>query len=239
MAYENDSTLPKPAGYSGSGYKSDYGNDRGGYGKGGNQGGSKFPRKERPEDIDPELYLSVAFMGDKNTPEIILSLIPSLVRDFEQLKFKVRGGADGPVELAATEAARKDTLECIMAWKSFNESLGTQPYAKTWNTEAAKHVAKKFHKAYDMLPDGTKSILAKNARMVMGDKMRSPATALIIWTPDGVESGLQVTRESGYAAHAISIASAARVPVFNLKNNDAEQRIRAFLDQIRQAMNVA
>lgn len=241
------STLPGSHQHGGN-YTSDFndhgggGNSYGGGNKGGYEkkpwqnkgGGGNFQRKEKPEDNDPILYRTVVFTGDKDTPKEVLLKVQSLVRDFEAAEFKIRCGGDGPVEMAANDAAAIATKELILPWKEF-QGLESK---LTWSTETAKHIAKKFHGAYDMLPKGTQGVLAKNARLIMGHNMRSKATALVIWTPDGVEEGRKVTRETGYFGHVIKIAAAANVKIFNLGNPTAEQRIRDFLEEATAAMAI-
>lgn len=229
-----ETTFPAMDGNSGSqgGWKGNQNNSGGSGGWKGNQGGGnsggwkgggdrKFQPK--PEEIDPTLYLSVAFTGDKDTPPDVLNKVKELARWLESQGFTIRVGGDGPFEEAAEMAVNKKEL--LLPWKDFNNKTSNT----TFSIERAHHIAKLFHSAYENMKKGIQGILAKNARLLMGQKMMSPATLLVTWTPDGVEDGRNVTVQSGFSGHSVKIASAARVPVFNLAKPDAESRIRNFV----------
>lgn len=201
------------------------GNQNNGGWKGKQQGNWGGDRKfqPKPEEIDPTLYLSVAVTGDKDTPPDVLAKVKELAKWLESIGFTIRVGGDGPVEEAAEAAVNKKEL--LLPWKDFNGK--TSP--TTFSIERAHHIAKQFHPAYENMKKGIHGILAKNARLIMGNKMMSPATLLITWTPDGAENGRSVNVGTGFSGHAIKIATAARVPVFNLQRPDAESRIRNFV----------
>lgn len=224
-SFDNEKTGGDTGGWKGNSGASEggwKGNNSGGQG-GWKGGGSKFPQKPKPEETDPTLYLSVAFMGNKEPPEEILSKIRSLIPFLESKGFTIRTGADGVIEETADAVAVKK--EFIIPWKGFNEKESPL----YWSIERAHHIAKMFHPTYDQMKKGVHGILAKNARMVMGHKMMSPATLFIVWTPDGVEKAKEVVAATGFSGHAIKIACAAGVPVFNLGNQSAEQRVRDFV----------
>ena len=52
---------------------------------------------------------------------------------------------------------------------------------------------------------------------------------VICWTPDGCESHLTRSIKTGGTGTAIAIASTNGIPVFNLKNADAIDRLHQFL----------
>jgi hypothetical protein len=218
-------------GGSGGGYSSSFSDEKKDWGGkkewGGNKGGGGgFDRKPKPEELDPTLYLSIAFTGGKDTPQHVIDKMCEMAKYAESRGIVIRVGGDGPVEETVEKAVSK--LELILPWKGFNDKTS----AFTWSVERAHHIAKAFHDAFESLPKGVKGILAKNARLVMGHKMMSPATALVVWTEDGVETLKDVTSRSGFAGHPIKIAAAAAIRVFNLGKPDAEARFRDFVESL-------
>ena len=199
--------------------KKDWGN-KGGQGG----GGARFPIKPKPEEIDPTLYLSAAITGNKEAPPEILDKIAQLAQYLESKGFTIRVGGDGPVEDAAEMATHKK--EVLLPWRGFNDKESPT----TFPIERAFHIAKMFHPTWDHMKKGVQSILAKNARLVMGNKMMSPATLLLCWTEDGAEDRREVTMKTGLAAHPIRIAAGSGVRIFNLGRPDAESRLRHFVD---------
>lgn len=218
----------------GGGYNSDFSGEKsngwqggnnqgGGNGWKGKSGGGNDWKKPKPEEIDPTLYITAAFTGNKEAPQDILEKVKALAQFLESKGFTIRVGGDGPVEEAAEKAVSKKEL--ILPWKGFAE----KDSQLTWSIERAHHIAKLFHPTYDQLKKGVHGILAKNARLVMGHKMLSPSTVLVVWTADGVEKSRDVTTTTSFAGHPIKIANAAGIPVFNLGNPSAEQRLHDFV----------
>ena len=194
------------------------------WGNKGGQSGGRFPIKPKPEEIDPTLYLSAAITGNKEAPPEILDRIAQLAQYLESRGFTIRVGGDGPVEDAAEQATQKK--EVLLPWRGFNDKES----ATTFPIERAFHIAKMFHPTWEHMKKGVQAILAKNARLVMGNKMMSPATLLLCWTEDGAEDRREVTMKTGLSAHPIRIASGSGVRIFNLGRPDAESRLRHFVD---------
>lgn len=190
-------------------------------------GGGKFPRKEEP--LDPTIYIPCAVSGNKGAPVEILNKVKELVALFNKVGITVRTGCADEIELAADEAAT-EKRERILPWRDFAEKESKL----VWNSERANIIAKRYHPTYDNMKKGVQHILGKNARLVLGDKMNSPARFLLIWTEDGSEHARQKTAKTGLAGHIIAIASAAGVPIYNLGNPTAEQRLREYIEQFSQ-----
>ena len=113
--------------------------------------------------------------------------------------------------------------ELLLPWKGFNEKESQF----TSSTPLIKGIAKKYMKAgnWDELKPAMQGFLQKNARLVTGHYGNSPAKFVICWSQDQAESQNQVTFNTGNIAHALTIAAAWHVPVFNLARPDAEARL--------------
>lgn len=219
------------AGGSGGGYpnKPSWQN-KGGFNKGGfNKGG--FHKKPKTEETDPNQYIAYAVASNKNTPPEIIQQFVELAKWLETKGFVVRvdGDKDG-VSQAVEDAVSKK--EVILPWKGFNEKESEF----CWSNEASQHIAKKYSPVYESIPDGVKKFLHRNARLIMGDKMRSPVSFLIAWSDDGCESIREKTSRTGFVSHQIGITLGAIRPVFNLKRQDAVERIKKYVDSFIQAV---
>lgn len=199
---------------------------KGGFQKGGFQKGG-FQRSQEP--LDPTVYLPYAVTGNKDVPPEIVSKVKELVNYLNGHGFTSRMGCDDPIENAAYESAAKK--EAILPWREFN-SIESK---FTFTNDRAMAIAKKFHPTFDNMKKGIQLILAKNARLILGNRMDQPARFLLCWTEDGVENIRQKTAKTGYTGHTIAIACGAGVPVFNLANPDAEKRLREYVESIYQA----
>lgn len=178
------------------------------------------------KDIDitgVHLYQPIAVAFNKECP-IDSSTIQPVIDRLNELHFTVRAGGDG-VPLTDHFEREVHNLELHLPWKNFNDKNSIH----TFNPDNAFFIAKLYMPTYESMKDGVKPILARNSRLVMGAKMNSPILFLITWTPDGVEHSRDKSMKTGTSAHVISIASALRVPIFNLARPDAIARILAYL----------
>lgn len=242
----NDTTFPDhpDAGDTG-GYKPAYGGGGGGYGGGGggnggygggggyNKGGFNkggFQRKPKPEESDPNLYLPFAVCHNRNVPQNIIDEFVKTAKWLEAKGFtgRVTGDNEGP-NFAVENALGKKEL--ILPFRDFNQ----RESQFTWTIESAKLIAKKFSPTYDSLSKGVQSFLNRNARLVMGDKMRSPVVLLLCWSEDGAETKSEVGMRTGFVSHPVSIAIAAGRPVFNFGKPETFERVKAFVNQFSEA----
>lgn len=74
------------------------------------------------------------------------------------------------------------------------------------------------------------AFLAKNVRLLYGDKLKSPALFMLCWSEDGAETLREKTNRTGSIGHAIQIAYSMRIPIFNLGKPDTEERLKRYLD---------
>lgn len=221
-------------GYNSSGFNRE--NNQGGYQ--GNQGGyekkpwnkdgfQKKPFQQRQEVLDPTIYIPYAITAGKETPPDVIEKLCRMARDFSVKGLTVRIGADGPVENAIDDAV-VIKKELILPWKDFNNKNSKF----TFTNERAMVIAKQFHPTFDNMKKGIQLILAKNARLILGNKMDSPARFFLTWTEDGIDNIKHKTAKTGFTGHPIAIASAAGVPIFNLGNPEAERKLNEYLDTI-------
>jgi hypothetical protein len=187
----------------------------------GNKGG--YPKKnQEPEEI--KLYKPYVGIGNKEAPQDILDQMRRLATELNGFGYLLRtGGLDGPD--AAFEAGASGNVEVHLPWKGFADKESKF----TFTGPLATGVAKMFHPSFDTLKPVVQTFLAKNARMVLGKDVKSPALFMICWSDDGVESVKNKTSKTGNIGHAIAIASSLHIPIFNLANHDAEIRLKRYL----------
>lgn len=234
-----DNQRPAYQGGGGGWQRNGGGNNGGGWQRGGNNGGGGGWQRngggnnggagawnKKADDGDLTLYKPYAVTGNQDfTPEIKTKL-ENLVKKLEGLGYTARtGGMDG-IEKVVIDATKK--IELHLPWRGFNDMESKF----TYNSDRAFAVAKQFHPTFDTMSKGVQAFLAKNARLIMGDKMNSPALFLLCWTEDGVESVRNKTARTGFTGHPIAIASAIGIPVFNLGKPDTEQRLNFYLESL-------
>ncbi len=187
-------------------------------------GGDNFVKKPKQPEILMDPFIPIGLFLDDSAPDAILPLLLEIQALINARKLGVRLCLNN--ELEKSFKAGCDKIELYAAWKGFNE-IDTKFY---FNTESSKMLANKFFPAHDKVPDVVKSILARNARMVFGDKLTSPILALITWTQDGAERSIETGRNTGRPAHLIKMADYLKIPVFNLLNEESVARLKSYLE---------
>lgn len=184
----------------------------------------KFPPKE---DFDPDntfIYRPFAFAVNKDFPtDDHIEFITALVRKFNEDHFTVRVGGNKDIDEYFEEHMK--LKEVHLPWRNFNEKQSKF----TFNSPQANHIAKTFFPAYEKVPDSVKAFLARNVRLVVGNTLKSPILFLITWSPDGAENATETSMKTGNVGHLINVASALRVPIFNLAKPTTRQRLTTYL----------
>lgn len=189
----------------------------------GNKGGF-----QRPVETDMTLYRPYAVAANPDIPEHISQQIVEFAKRLDQMGYTARlGGSDKGIDQMVEDVVAKKEL--ILPWRNF----AGKDSKFTFTTDRAKAVAKAFHTVYETMSDVVKLFLARNARMVMGDKMVSPALFILCWSEDGVETQREKTSRTGNIGHLVSIASGAGIQVFNMGRPGSAERLNLYLEERR------
>ena len=197
----------------------------GGYNKGGYQGGNstgynnggsgnnggfnKFQKK--PEVVTDIPYAPVAFFLDRDYPQEVKDCFYSFINKLISKNLIIRF-------ITKLQELNYDKLEIYTAWKGFN-GVESKFY---YNNETSKLIAAKYNPGYEKLPDAVKALLARNARLLFGEKNNSCTLSLITWSPDGASRIMDITRETGRSSHVIRMALSNGISVLNVKRENAE-----------------
>lgn len=225
---------------SGGGGGGGYGQQRsgGGYGGGGGGGGfggrggggggrGRFPPEPTPEELEAmKLPRAAVLMGNYNANESILPLIQEVMNILRRNGFTARVSASKGFEEMAYNAAGRDG-EVYLPFKGFE---GKQEGFSTYSDAVSKEFAKRFLPEWNTIKESHQTFYSKNARLVLGKGCKAPAQVAIIWSDDGVEGPSSRTQKSGHAGHVAAIAHAMKIPVFNLNNPGAIQRLTQFIE---------
>lgn len=90
-------------------------------------------------------------------------------------------------------------------------------------TDQAMAIAARFHPAWDRCSPIAKQLHGRNAFQVLGKTLDDPSRFVVCWTADG--------KASGGTGTAIRIAEAHGIPVFNLHDPDALDRLAVLIAQ--------
>lgn len=70
--------------------------------------------------------------------------------------------------------------------------------------------ARKYHMGWPHLNRDAQRLLARNSAVICGANLQNPVDAVITWTPNGIVG------PTGGTGHALRIAHAHKIPVYNL-----------------------
>lgn len=162
-------------------------------------------------------------IGSRETPADVLEKMTEIAQTLSVQSFVLRsGGADGADKAFEDGALKK---EIYLPWPGFN---GNQSRLSVIS-EKAKKIAAEHHPAWNKLKESIQKLHARNTYQILGYDLVLPSDFVLCWTPDGCESQKTRTFKTGGTGTAISLASSFNIPVFNLKNQDAYQRLKKFL----------
>ncbi len=169
-------------------------------------------------------YKSYVGIGNPDTPYTVQTQITNLAKKLEEMGYTLRSdGGQGGSEAFIKGAS--SLLEVIIPWKKFNGQ--DSAFFKT--LPEAHEIIRKFAPSFDSMKESVQKILASKAHLVLGPDLTQPAKFVVCWSGDGLEDGKKRSAKSGYIGTPVSLATSNDIPVFNLKNPDAVDRLKQFL----------
>lgn len=187
-----------------------------------------------------------AGIGSRQTPPAVQTRMASLTKLMTSHGGQCRSGnaegADWACQHGVSEAikeknAKVESNQIFLPWSGFNANLPIC-YGEHYSTytkeqlEKAVEIISVIHPAWKKLTQGAKKLHTRNVFQVCGLEVDDLVDFVLCWTPDGAEHHSRVTKDTGGTGTAIKIASLNEVPVYNLFNDDAIERLQAHLKSI-------
>lgn len=175
----------------------------------------------------PGNYKAYAGIGSRKTPPEVLNQMTRIAARLNVLGWTLRSGAAEGAD-RAFEAGAGGEKEIFLPWKGFMGSRSKLIEPET--PDLAAEIASQIHPGWHYLNQAAKKLMARNTRQILGHALGDPVLFVLCWTPDGCESGGTRSSVTGGTGQAIALASGRfSIPVFNLKNADALDRLAEFL----------
>ena len=194
----------------------------------------------------------IAGIGSRDTPtnmqQQLCDLVYMLVSQHDaQLYSGNACGADYACQSGAHYAIKdsngKLQITSNIVWlpyANFNEGKCPQMRALYVNAEKLPNYSDAMAnaKAQHPLGEGLKGFAlkahARNQYQILGYQFENPVDCVLCWTPDGAEHHSEVSKTTGGTRTAIALASHEGIPVFNLYNQYAADRLLAFIESIKE-----
>ena len=172
--------------------------------------------------------MNYAGIGSRSAPPEACRLLASWGERAARAGWVLRSGAAPGADTAFESGcdAAGGLKEIFLPWAGFQG----HPSRFTKPTEAAIRLAARAHPAFGVLKPAERLLHGRNAHQIFGPNLEDPVAMVLCWTEDGCESDAARTRATGGTGTGITLASRAGIPVFNLRNPGAEERLLAWLD---------
>lgn len=177
--------------------------------------GYKRNNFKQKEDELQDPYIPVSIFVDREFPEDAKVTLLSIATKLLSKKITVRINGDDKEFYEKLKGLSDPHLEVFIPWKNFNE-IDSKHY---FNTITSKHIAETHFQAWDKIPDSVKAFLARNVRMIFGDKNNSITLCLITWSKDGASRISELTKDTGKSSFIIKTAASYGFPVVNISKS--------------------
>jgi hypothetical protein len=167
-------------------------------------------------------------IGVRSTPADIQSLMTQMAEALAAAGVILRSGHT-PGAMMAFEAGVSDSSlqDIYLPYEGYGDPVTDDGHHKVINQgdiEEAKRIAAKSHPRWDSYSDLQKTFLIRNAFIVLGSDLRTPAEFMICYSED--------TALGDETSHAITIATkVANMAVFNLAVEGDFERLMAYMEQ--------
>lgn len=230
----------------GGGYSSGNGNSSGGsfsrnsnYGGGGNgnwkgksSGGWNGKGGFQKQTMTPEQLAAVEFpkrtvvlAGNYGAPESLIPVIREIADICRNAGLTIRASSmDGFDKLVMDNVP---DAEFHIPWKDFG---GVTNAKSTFNSDVCKEFAKRTLPEWGGLKESHQAFFCKNVRLVLGKNLDAHCQVAIIWSEDGVEGPANRGQRSSHAGHIAALCHACGIPVINISNPNAVQRLRNLIE---------
>jgi len=182
-----------------------------------NEPKTKFGYNKKIEDP----YIPIAVFVDRDFPEEVKDKLFTIIDKLLSNKFTIRINADDIDFYNRIKDLSSKHIEAYVPWKGFHE-IETKYY---FNSETSKHIAMNNFPGWEKITDPVRAFLARNVRMLFGNRNNSIALCLITWSPDGAIKLHEITPKTGKASFIIKVAAKYGFPVINIQRNGMSEFI--------------
>lgn len=215
---------------SGGGWKGNSGNSGGWKGNsgGGWKGGGGFQRNTMSPEQLAALKLpkrGIILTGNYNAPENIVDAIREFGDLIQKSGYVIRASSMNGFDKMVMDNFRD--AEFHIPWKGFGDC--TNPKS-SYDSDQCKEFAKRYLPEWSSLKESHQAFWGKNVRLVLGKNLDAHAYAAVVWSDDGVEGPSNRGQRSGHAGHVAALCHACGIPVININNPNAIQRLRDIIE---------
>lgn len=166
--------------------------------------------------------LIYAGVGSRKTPPEYCRSMTEIARQLSPTGWQLRSGGAMGADLAFEKGAVHKEIH--LPWDGYNNarSNGTTHIVPRPTVEIAD-IAARYHPAWEKLNDTVKLLMCRNTTIVLGTDLASHAKMVVCWTEGG--------KLIGGTSHAMRVADAFGIPVFNIALPEDQVKLCKFVLQ--------
>ena len=173
------------------------------------------------------MKLAYAGVGSRQTPVDVCDLMRGIASTLAQRHWMLRSGHAEGADIAFEEGCMSvtGTKEIYIPWNGFHKAR------HGYNDAYAVHCLKNHLQALDMAAqthpnwkacgDSVQMLHTRNVYQIMGMDLKTQVSMVICWTKDG--------NATGGTGQAVRLAERLSIPVFNLFQDDAVDKLQDFV----------
>ena len=167
----------------------------------------------------PSQNRSYVGVGIGDTTNEIKSIVKQITEVLNEANYVLR--SDGEQGISSLFIKHAKEKEIYLPYKDYNGY--ESEYHKS--TREAEYIASRFHPCFYELKIDEKKIVSRYSHVVLGHDLRQPASFIICYTEDKVESVKDKAAYTGILGQVIAIGSAMAIPIYNLAKEDCVERL--------------
>lgn len=180
------------------------------------------------------MYKAYAGIGSRKTPKEVCEQMTHIASVLDGLGWTLRSGGAKRADQAFADGASAFQYEEYIPWYNFSPPrIGVEPILLDQNTTVydlaqmywdsrPEGVDEGRYCDWASLRDTTKLFMMRNVHQIFGKDLHTPSKAVICWTENGAMKG--------GTSFAMWIAMQHQIPIFNLADSSAMERMGKFFD---------
>lgn len=180
--------------------------------------------------------LAYAGVGSRDTPADVCDLMRGIASTLAERHWTLRSGHADGADIAFEEGCMSvnGTKEIYIPWQGFHKARhgSNDAYAVHClkNHIQAIGIAADTHPNWKACGEGTQMMHTRNVYQILGMTLDTPVSLVICWTKDG--------NAIGGTGQAIRLAERLAIPVFNLFQDDAVDKLSDFVFESDKQTNI-
>jgi len=168
-----------------------------------------------------------AGIGSRSTPTHVCDLMRGIASTLAQRGWMLRSGHADGADIAFEEGCMSvsGTKEIYIPWNGFHKAR--HGYNDAYAVHVLKNhiqaigIAQETHPNWKACSEAAQMLHTRNVYQILGMDLKTPVSMVICWTKDG--------NATGGTGQAIRLAERQSIPVFNLFQSEAVDKLQNFV----------